>query len=292
MDFGCDFKIFCDTNRIYSEEEYSKAVKSACECGFRYYNFEFIASDKNSPICSDNYIEWANNLRSALDKNNAKCVIAHEPCFFKFDLTQEQEMIQKRMIEAGAIIGIDWIVMHPIDEDSTGEKKEIKRLLDRNYEYFSKYVAMLEKYNVGMAVENLTNVFKLHYNGLKRQIGDNPYDLIELVDRISSDKIGICLDIGHLNTMGLFHIGDTVRDFGTRLKALHIHDNDGITDQHYLPYMGTVDWRDFIYALREIGYKGYFTYEADKLPLKYPRELRMSWLRLMHDIAEYIVNIK
>lgn len=195
------------------------------------------------------------------------------------------------MIEASSIIGIEQIVMHPIDEDGTGDAKHMKRLFDGNVEYFSKYADILEKYNVGMAVETLTNVFKLHYNGLKRQFGDNPGDLINLVDKIGSEKIGICLDTGHLNTMGLFHIADTVRNFGKRLKALHLHDNDGILDQHYLPFMGTINWKDFIYALREIGYDGYFTYEADKLPMMYPEELRPSWLKIMRDIAEYIVNM-
>lgn len=291
MKFGCDFKILCDTSRILSEEEYSKAIKRMCECGFSYYNFDFVAKDKNSPICADNYIDWAKGLREALDENEAHCVIAHEPCFFKFKLTDEQSEIQRRMIETSEIIGIEQIVMHPIDEDGSGDSAHMRRLFDGNYEYFSKYSDLLEKHNVGMAIEVLSNVFKLHYNGLKRQFGDNPYELIELVDKIDSNRIGLCLDVGHLNTMGIFHIGDTVKAMGKRLKALHIHDNNGILDQHYLPFMGSIDWSDFIHALKEIGYEGYFTYEADTLPMKYPEELRPSWLRLMWDIAEYITDM-
>lgn len=291
MDYGCDFKILCDTTRAYTKEEYSEKIAKMCECGFKYYNFDFTAG-KNSPICTDDYLDWAKALREALDENDARCVIAHEPCFFKFELTDEQREIQRRMVEVSAIMGIEQIVMHPIDEDGSEDAAHMKRLFDGNYEYFSRHGELLEKYNVGMAIETLTNVFKLHYNGLRRQFGDNPYDLIELVDKIDSKHIGLCLDVGHVNTVGLFHIGDTVRAMGKRLKALHLHDNDGILDQHYLPYMGTIDWTDFMHALREIGYEGYFTYEADKIPMMYPEALRPSWLRLMHDIAEYITNIE
>ena len=121
--------------------------------------------------------------------------------------------------------------------------------------------------------------------------GDNPYDLIEIVDRVGSDKVQLCLDIGHLHTMGLFDIGDVVRDMGPRLKALHVHDNNAMADQHYFPYMGSIDWKAFVDALREIGYEGVFMYEADKIPSKYPTALKKPCLKFMGEIAEYIVSL-
>lgn len=291
MRTGCDIKLLFDTEHRRTKEEYSSQIKELCECGFYYYNFDFGTGRKDAPIYSDDYIKWAYDIREALEENNAGCAIAHEPCFFRFTLTDEEKEIQRRVIEVCSVIGAEWLIMHPIDEDGSGDRAHMKRLAEKNYEHFSKYSDMLEKYKVGMAVENLSNVFKLNYNGLKRQYGDNPYDIIELIDRIGNEDIQMCVDIGHLNTMGLFHIGDTIRDIGPRLKALHIHDNDGLKDQHYLPFMGTIDWADFIKALKSIDYRGVFMYEADHIPSKYPRELRKSWLRLKYDIAQYIVNL-
>jgi len=167
----------------------------------------------------------------------------------------------------------------------------MKKIFNDQYEYFARAAEEAEKNGVGITVENMTTSHAVHYEGTKRAFGDDPYDLIKLVDKVGSDKFKICLDIGHLNTSLMFDIGDTVRDFGSRLKTLHLLDNDAIYDQHYLPYMGNIDWQEFITALKGIEYDGVFTYEASKIPNKYPQPLRKSCVKFMHDIAEYIVNL-
>ena len=65
----------------------------------------------------------------------------------------------------------------------------------------------------------MTNAIKREWKCGKRQYADNPYDLIELVDSINSDRIGICLDTGHVNTCNTIELSEVVRAFGKRLKA-------------------------------------------------------------------------
>ena len=51
-----------------------------------------------------------------------------------------------------------------------------------------------------------------------------------------------------------------------RLKALHLHDNDGREDMHVLPLTegtGKVDWDALLKALADIGYEGDFTYKVN-----------------------------
>jgi len=83
-----------------------------------------------------------------------------------------------------------------------------------------------------------------------------------IIDPIGDKNLGICLDTGHLNLS--FHrtgrFGETyrqahfIRTAGQRLRALHIHDNDGTGDQHLMPYThGNIDFREVMTALREIG---------------------------------------
>jgi sugar phosphate isomerase/epimerase len=57
----------------------------------------------------------------------------------------------------------------------------------------------------------------------------------------------MCFDIGHA------HIGDGVlpslelmREF---LVTSHIHDNNGLKDEHLLPYEGTIEWKSALRAL-------------------------------------------
>ena len=35
-----------------------------------------------------------------------------------------------------------------------------------------------------------------------------------------------------------------------------MHDNNGVSDFHWVPYTGVIDWGDFTKALHEIGYEG------------------------------------
>ena len=55
-----------------------------------------------------------------------------------------------------------------------------------------------------------------------------------------ADYVGLCYDSGHGNTSGegldqLWRLRD-------RLISLHLHDNDGASDQHKPMFTGTVDW--------------------------------------------------
>lgn len=52
--------------------------------------------------------------------------------------------------------------------------------------------------------------------------------------------LGLCYDSGHGNMVpdGL----DRLESLRHRLISVHLHDNDGVSDQHKLPFTGTVDW--------------------------------------------------
>jgi sugar phosphate isomerase/epimerase len=46
------------------------------------------------------------------------------------------------------------------------------------------------------------------------------------------------------------------------LKALHVHDNGGERDSHWLPGTGVIDWSDFSASLKEIGFEGAVSIET------------------------------
>jgi sugar phosphate isomerase/epimerase len=49
---------------------------------------------------------------------------------------------------------------------------------------------------------------------------------------------------------------------GDRLLTLHISDNDGIDERHWLPGQGIINWPGFIRALESSNYAGAFVYET------------------------------
>jgi sugar phosphate isomerase/epimerase len=46
------------------------------------------------------------------------------------------------------------------------------------------------------------------------------------------------------------------------LSTLHVHDNNGRGDNHWLPGRGVIDWSDFSKALGEIGFEGTVSLET------------------------------
>ncbi len=85
--------------------------------------------------------------------------------------------------------------------------------------------------------------------------------LLDVIARTDGKHLGICLDTGHLNVVGGDQL-EFIRKSGSRLKALHIADNEGSWDMHMMPYgRGTVDFGAVRRGLREIGYDGLYNLE-------------------------------
>lgn len=88
-----------------------------------------------------------------------------------------------------------------------------------------------------------------------------------LIDAVGDDHLGICLDTGHLHLNKALldnpnAQSDFIRAAGKRLIALHIADNDRSGDEHLMPFGGgTVNFRDVMRGLSEIGYTGLFNLE-------------------------------
>lgn len=109
----------------------------------------------------------------------------------------------------------------------------------------SRIVAAAEELGVVVAVENT-----------RRR------DYVDFVLReVKSAHLGFCYDSSHarLNTdqgIGL------LRDWGHRLTAVHLSDNDGRLDQHRLPGVGVIDWPILMAAFPVHCYTGCLTLEV------------------------------
>ncbi|HBF39639.1 MAG TPA: xylose isomerase, partial [Firmicutes bacterium] len=78
--------------------------------------------------------------------------------------------------------------------------------------------------------------------------------------QIPSGWLGFCYDAGHENcyTQG----ADLLSRYGSKLMALHLHDNDGSGDQHRIPGDGTIDWQALQAGLKRSGYPGAIALEV------------------------------
>lgn len=72
-------------------------------------------------------------------------------------------------------------------------------------------------------------------------------------------RTGACLDVGHAHLIG--GAPEAVERLSGHLLTTHIHDNHGTSDDHLVPFDGTVDWAATCGALVKVGYGGPFIFE-------------------------------
>ena len=135
-----------------------------------------------------------------------------------------------------------------------------------NMKLYASLIPTALETGVMILLENLFTTDVAHGRKYAGTCSD-PYDAIAYIDTLNemagSECFGFCFDTGHLNlTNG--YMQEYVEKLGKRIKALHIHDNNGITDLHLSPYSGTIRWEDFYGALKSIGYNGDLNFESFK----------------------------
>jgi len=88
-----------------------------------------------------------------------------------------------------------------------------------------------------------------------------PADLIEMLERsFEGTDLGICMDVGHAHMLG--DVADAIETASEYLATTHIHDNRGKSDDHLVPFQGTINWAAAIMAFEKIGYDGVLMYEV------------------------------
>lgn len=68
-----------------------------------------------------------------------------------------------------------------------------------------------------------------------------------------SDYFGFCYDSSH-DQLGPGKPYEVLEEFANRLFAIHLSDNDGLEDRHWIPFTGIVDWERICYILHEVRY--------------------------------------
>lgn len=72
-------------------------------------------------------------------------------------------------------------------------------------------------------------------------------------------RAGACLDVGHAHlTGGAPEAADVLAG---DIITTHIHDNAGRSDDHLVPFTGTIDWPATLFGLVKAGYEGPLVFE-------------------------------
>ena len=87
-------------------------------------------------------------------------------------------------------------------------------------------------------------------------------DLVRLIeDELDGLDVGVCLDYGHAHLMG--DLGEAIETLSGHLWTTHVHDNRGRSDDHLVPFAGSIAWDAAMMTTQKIGYEGIFMLEVD-----------------------------
>ncbi len=107
-------------------------------------------------------------------------------------------------------------------------------------------------------------------------------DQQEFTDLCRSEHFHVLIDIGHANANG-WDIPKLIRDLKDQIRAYHLHNNDGVHDQHNRVHEGTIDYLKILQVIREE------TPEAVKI-IEYTRPALLGdWIH--EDIEELLREI-
>ena len=158
-------------------------------------------------------------------------------------------------------IGCRRLIIHPFflgyNDQMTPERE-----WEVNLERYSALIPAAKEYGVTICLENMfTGHNHKIYSACCSDITTACAYIDELNRRAGARCFGFCLDTGHLLLLGK-DIKNSMTQLGDRIEAFHVHDNNGLDDQHLAPYMGVLDWERFIEGLRAIGYDQTMSFET------------------------------
>ncbi|MBE6592263.1 MAG: sugar phosphate isomerase/epimerase [Ruminococcaceae bacterium] len=255
-------KISTEINSIARIVGMERAVELCAKAGFDAWDlsmFDMCRIDwktmqpieTDSPLSGGNYLSFVKKLREIGEDNGIVCNQSHAP--FPVHVAAVRSYL-KRAIECTAQAGGGICVIHP-DNNKTPEE---------NAEMYFELLPFAKDCGVKIATENMWNWDKVKDESSFAACATAD-SFKNHIDAVNDSYLVACLDIGHAEMRGSGNGAvNMINALGDSLQALHIHDNDCWHDSHQIPFSMNIDFDAIVKALKKVGYKGYFTLEADR----------------------------
>lgn len=276
------------------QEESMQYIRKA---GFRYIDYNFgMDYNNHCGVYSSDWKEYLKKLQEHAHNLEMTFVQSHAP--MGRPIAPDNKAFTQatiRCIESCGMLGIPTLVVH------SGYLPDISKeeTFERNKEFYQALFPAAETYQVNILVENFNKMSVANMYWI-----DNAADLRALIDYINHPLFHACWDTGHGN-MQETPQDEALRLLGEHVYALHVQDNFGDNDSHMAPFCGTLNLDSLLHGLKDIHYKGYFTFEAGRmlLPANGRRtfdkdqrlaqaslDLRIKAEQLLYETGKYILT--
>lgn len=198
------------------------------------------------------YKKKAKELKEYADKLKLPLVQAHAP--FPSNITGNERynkaVFKKlvRTIEVCGILKIKHVVIHPLKDHSVKD----------NIAFYKKLLPYAKKANVIICTENMWGWVDDKHTKIRPSMCSFSDTFNAIIDGVNDKHLKGCLDIGHAEMFRFMNYSarKLIEEMGNRVVCLHIHDNDLYKDRHWIPFRGSIDFKDVAKGLKKINYKG------------------------------------
>lgn len=219
----------------------------------RKYGIYSIDPGLSKRFTTDTYARQLENTVKTANEYGVHIRCIHLPYGAGWDISENFAPQRKAAVQAHIevmrvcrdIVDPDYFVLHPSTEPIENDMRQA------HFSHARDSLSVLSEKADNLLIENLP----------RNCLGNTSDELIDLISPFPN--LGICCDLNHL----LFEKPQSaLSKFGKRVKHLHVSDNDGENERHWLPGDGSIDWTAVLLILRDIGYDGVFNYEVRKYP--------------------------
>lgn len=267
-----------------------KAVELCAKAGFDAWDFSMfdmcridwakgLPLQAKNELNGPNYLQFARRLKQIGLDNGIVCNQSHAP--FPVTVPAVRAFL-KRAIACSAEAGAEICVIHP-DNNKTAEE---------NAQMYEELLPFAKSCGVKIATENMWNwdwEKEDHSSFAACATGE---DFKKHLDVVKDDFFVACLDLGHAEMRGSGNgAAHMIKTLGSHLQALHIHDNDCLHDSHQIPFSMNIDFAAIVSALKEIGYSGYLTLEADEFLNGYDESNILDGVRKLRESATRLAEM-
>ncbi len=255
---------------IRKDKEFYANLEEILNCGFEALELETSApwnkqeEIKNYPFIKD---VAKNVLKSGILFNSVHLPFSLSWWDFASPIeTERKGAVEsfKRAVDAYGEFLPNVFVIHPGIKPQTEEERE-KRL-----NQLAKSMSEICEFSPKtVCIENMVN------DGLLNKTSEAKW-LLNAVP-----KLNMTIDINH---SFLQKPEDYILEIGKKVKNLHISDNDGLKERHWLPKKGVINFNAVLSALEKTGYNQTFNYELkfEKNELSY-KDVFNNYLELFNE---------
>ncbi len=227
------------------------------ENGINYMEFRF---DKTPDL------EFGRNFVKEVKEEKEKYGFITRTCHLPFpegyDLSVTDEDIrkqavenQKEIVEIAMELNPEVLVLHnsrgPVAEQ---DRPKRRAALVKSLKEFAPWC---KERGLKIALENL----------IPGSLLMSSDDLVGVIEEVGCDNIGICFDVNHLFAEPHY---DFIKKAGKHIITMHISDNDGIQERHFVPGDGVLDWHLIFSEMDKIGYDGTMICELGSILSGFP----------------------